>query len=127
MRRRPGRIEGYTTPGLREHLGEAAALLRRERVLSATVGLVVLGVVIGILTSAGRSDAAANSILSRIDTPSARSIVITDPSAQGGVSAVSVDAIRALSGVDWVLGLGPAHDVRNALVPSGDPVPMRAV
>ncbi|MGI8721496.1 MAG: hypothetical protein ACR2JG_04645, partial [Geodermatophilaceae bacterium] len=42
-------------------------------------------------------------------------------------SAVSVDAIRALSGVDWVLGLGPAHDVRNALVPSGDPVPMRAV
>lgn len=114
-------------PSALAHLGEAAALLRRERVLTATVILVVLAMVTGILTSAGRSDAAASAILDRIDTASARSVVIADPSAQAGLSGDSVAALQALSGIDWVLGLGPAQDLRNAAVPSGDPVPMRAV
>lgn len=119
-----GRIDG---PTLRDYIREAGGLVRRERILTSTVGLVVLGMVIGILTSAGQSDAAASSILGRLDTPAARSIVVSDPNAQGALSGRSVQVIRALSDVDWALGLGSAQDVRNALVPSGDPVPLRTV
>lgn len=121
-RRKP---DVFQTPNVAAHLREAFALLRRERVLTATVGLVVLGMVVGILATAGQTDAAARSVLSRIDTPSARAIVITDVNGQAGLDGASIAALQTLSGIDWVLGLGPGQDVRNALIPSSSPVPMR--
>ena len=64
-------------------------------------------------------------MLRQIDDVGARTITVVSSDPRGTIPASIVDRTAALSGVAWVVGLGPVSDVRNSQ-PVGGPVPMRA-
>lgn len=80
-----------------------------------------------ILTTTGQTVQAEQLVLSRIDDVGTRSVIITDTEGRAGMTPASVSRISSLSGVDWVIGLGPAIDSRNAgLGRVGAPVAVRS-
>ncbi|MGB8361202.1 MAG: FtsX-like permease family protein [Acidimicrobiia bacterium] len=106
-------------------LAEAYRSALAQPVGSAVVGLIVAGVCAVILSTTGQTVKAEHDVLARIDDAGTRSIVITDTDGTGHVGSAAVDRIATLQGVEWVLGLGAAVDVRTVGNPGGDPAAMR--
>ena len=108
-------------------LVEAIRSAVAQPVSSVVTLLIVAGVCAAILSTTGQTVQAERQVLSRIDEAGTRSIVIADTTGAAGISSASVDRISRVDGVEWVIGLGPATDVRAAGNPGGSPVAMRAV
>lgn len=106
---------------------ESARTALAQPVSSIVTALIVAGVVAAILSTTGQTVQAERQVLSQIDAAGTRSIVISDTKGTAGISPDAVDRISRLSGVQWVIGLGPATDVRPAANPGGDPAAMRAL
>ena len=103
-------------------------MARTQPIVSTVTTLVVTAVCAVILATVGQSAAAEARVLARIDDAGTRTIVVSDPTERAVVHTDSVEAVRSLAGVEWVLGLGPVTDVRNAALGSaGRPVPARRV
>jgi putative ABC transport system permease protein len=95
---------------------EALVSARSQPVSSAVTALIVAAVCAVILTTTTQTVQAERRVLSEIDAAGTRSIRIEDPAGEGAIPVESIDRIRRLSGVDWVIGLGPANDVQLASV-----------
>jgi len=96
-------------------------------VSSVITGLIVAGVCGVILSTTGQSVQAERQVLGRIDEAGTRSVVVTDTKGSAGIRPAAVDRISRLSGVEWVVGFGPATDVHAAGIPGGNPAAVRAV
>lgn len=109
-------------------LGESARVARSQPVASAITVLIVAAVCGVILSTTGQTVQAEQEVLARIDDAGTRSITISDTQGSAGIQPDAVDRIAALSPVEWVVGLGPAFDGRNAGIGrGGQPAAIRAV
>ncbi|MFZ5869164.1 MAG: ABC transporter permease, partial [Actinomycetota bacterium] len=106
---------------------DALLAARGQRVASVVSALVVAGATTAILATTGQTVATERRVLSQINSPAGRLVVLTDDENRAHVDATSVAAIATLDGVEWVMGLGQARDVTNAAVPAGTAVPARRV
>lgn len=93
------------------------------------VTLLLTGAVAGvILGTTGQTVQAEQQVLARIDDAGTRSIIITDTEGRAGLTPAAIGRIGALSGVEWVVGFGPATDSRNAaLGRAGRPAAVRTL
>lgn len=108
--------------------GEGVAIARSQPVATVVTALVVAAVCAVILLTTGQSAAAEARVVARIDSAGTRTLVLSDPNGQAVINADSVAAVRALSGVRWVIGLTGVSDVRNtALGDAGRPVAARTI
>lgn len=108
-------------------LAEALRSGLSQPVSSVVTGLIVAGVCATILSTTGQTVQAETEVLARIDAAGTRSVVITDVQGNAGIPADAIDRISRVSGVEWVIGLGSATDVRAAGVPGGTPAAMRTL
>ncbi len=92
-----------------------------QPVSSVVTGLIVGAVCGVILSTTGQTVQAEQQVLSRIDEAGTRSVTITDTNGAAGIRPDAVSRISRISGVEWVIGLGPAQDVRAAGIPAGNP------
>jgi putative ABC transport system permease protein len=98
-----------------------------QPVSSVVTGLIVGAVCGVILSTTGQTVQAEQQVLSRIDEAGTRSVTITDTNGAAGIRPDAVSRISRISGVEWVIGLGPAQDVRAAGIPAGNPTAVRAL
>lgn len=114
---RPGRV-------LRE--GVRAALT--SPVVTGCVALVVAASCLVVLATTGRAAAAEDRVLDRLDAVGTRTVVVSDAQGAAGLSSLSIPTLATLSGVEAVIGLGPASDVYATALPvSGSGVAARAL
>ena len=104
---------------------ESARIASTTRVVSGLVLILAIVVPALVLATAGRSVESQAAIIGRIDQSgtTVMTLVATGPTAV--IPATAVDRIAALSGVAWVVGLGPVSDVRIRGT-GGSPTPARA-
>lgn len=107
--------------------GEAIRSAAAQPVSSVVTVLIVAGVCAAILSTTGQTVQAEQQVLSRIDEAGTRSITIADTTGTAGLLPSAVDRISRVQGVEWVIGLGPATDVRPAGNPEGNPAAIRAI
>jgi putative ABC transport system permease protein len=109
-------------------LAEGLAIARSQRSATLTTSLVVATVCAAVLLTAGLAAANEARVLATIDNVDARTILVSDPTADGNLYADTIPILRGLDGVELVIGLGPASDVRNVfLKDAGEPVPARVL
>lgn len=108
-------------------LAEAARMALSQPIPTAVTSLLVAAVCAVILATTGQTVAAETQVLSRIDLAGTRSIIVLDSGGNAGITIAAVDRIGLLSGVEWVIGLGPAQDATNAQIRGGQPAPVRAL
>lgn len=109
-------------------LARESARVARSQPVSSTVTILVVGAVCAvILSTTGQTVVAERQVLARIDEAGTRSIVVTDTQGGAGLTPDTVDRIERILHVEWVIGLGPAFDVRPVGVPGGVPLPVRAL
>lgn len=107
--------------------GEAARVARSQPVGSLLTLLIVATVCGVILTTTGRTVQAESQVLARIDEAGTRSITLVDTQGDARIHPDSIARIAALSGVEWVIGLGFATDITNQAIPGGTPTPLRTI
>ncbi len=104
---------------------EAAASARSQPVGSVLTVAMAAGMCLAVLLTTGRTVAAEDAALAAIDAAGTRSIVVR-ASDDAGLSAGLLDRLQAVGGIEAVTGLGPIVDYRNAAVPGGTPIAVRA-
>lgn len=114
-------------PSLRYFSADAIARLRAPLAPTIVAILIALAATAALFGTTGMAVASQQATIDRINSPEGRLIVVSDGQGAGSLSAMSVDAIRQLSGVEWAVGVGPATDVRNAALPGGHAVTSRAL
>lgn len=79
----------------------------RHRVrATVTVGVVALATAV-VLATTGRTSATRAFILAELESPAARLVRIVDQDGNALLQASAVERVGRLSGVEWVIGLGP--------------------
>lgn len=116
---------GY--PRLGSLLFESTRTALSQPVPTIILGLLVAGASGVILGTVGQTAAAETGVLAKIDEAGTRSIVLLDTEGRAGLRPEAVDRIASLSGVEWVIGLGPAVDFHNSEIDGGRPVPVRTL
>lgn len=103
---------------------EAAASARSQPVASVVTVLMIIGMVLTVMLTTGRTVGAEQQVLGSIDSAGTRSILIrTEQGA--GVTASVLDRMSAIDGIEWSGGFSSAIDATNARVPDGMRVPVR--
>lgn len=97
------------------------------RVPSAVTVVIALAGSAFILATAGTALTQQQEVIDRMNSPANRLITVTDPGGAAGITPRSVDAVRSLAGVEWVLGVGPASDFHATANPERGSVPGREV
>lgn len=99
----------------RKAVSEAAKSSLAHRATSFVLLLVTLAMTVTVFLTAGRAAAAEAQILASVDNAGPRliSVNIADPSP--GVDQAGLDRLASMDGIEWVLGLGAARDVRSGL------------
>lgn len=105
-------------------LAEAWHTSLSQRAASVLTLVMVAGMVVAVLLTSGRSVAAEESVMSRLDSVDTRTIVVRAP-ADAPLDARVVGLIGASPQVEVSLGLGAAQDVKNAALEAAKPVAMR--
>jgi putative ABC transport system permease protein len=108
-------------------LAEAGRVARAQPVASTITVLIVAAVCGVILSTTGQTVQAEQAVLARIDDAGTRSIVVSDTEGRAQITPEAVTRIAGLSGVEWVIGLGPASDVRAVGLTGGEPVAIRVL
>ncbi len=107
-------------------VGEAGRVAVATPVGSALIGLIVAAVCATAIATTGQTVRAESDVLSRIDQLGTRVVAAFDDQGTAAIDPASVERIGSLSTVDWVMGVGFAHDGRNANIgPAATPVPIR--
>lgn len=98
-------------------------MARSQPIASVVSGLLVAAVCAVVLLTTGETVQAERRVLAQIDAVGTRTITITDVRGDAGLTGEALGRVAGLSGVEWVFGLGPAEDGRNAaLGAAGGPV-----
>jgi putative ABC transport system permease protein len=105
-----------------------AARMARSQLAASVVTVLIVGAACGvILSTTGQTVQAERAVLARIDEAGTRSIIVTDIEGRAGITPAAISRIEGLSGVEWVVGLGPAFDVRAAGIAGGQPAAARVL
>ncbi|WP_101524584.1 FtsX-like permease family protein [Nocardioides houyundeii] len=115
-------------PGVRALLGEGWQIFRAQPLVSVVTAFITAAVCLSVFVTAGRAAAAEAAVVSQVDGAGARTIRFSDPSGEAGLTAMGVQHVAELPGVDWMLAIGDTVDVRNSAMPQvGRPVPSAAL
>jgi putative ABC transport system permease protein len=87
---------------------------------SSIVALVVFVLCVSVLATTGQAAVAERQVVGRIDGAGARLIAVVDDTGAAGIAAPGLGVVEAVDAVEWVLGLGPVTDVRNAWYPTDE-------
>lgn len=107
-------------------LREAAVTARSQGVASALTVLVVIGMVMAVMLTTGRTVGAELQVLSSIDSAGTRTIIVR-ADADAGVTSGVLDRIGNIEGIEWAAAFSGVTDGTNANVPDGQRVPVRSV
>jgi len=99
---------GRPRPGMMVRDGVKATLA--NPVSSAMAAFIVALLCFVVLMTSGRTAATEAGVLASLDDTGTRLITVTDASGQAGLHPESVEVLRRLPGVAWVVGFGPAVD-----------------
>lgn len=103
---------------------EAAASIRSQPMASAITLLMVIGMILVVMLTTGRTVGAEQQVLDSIDSAGTRSITVrAEPDAD--LTADVLDRIEGIDGVEWAAGFSPAEDATNSMIPDGTRVPVR--
>lgn len=105
--------------------GTLAALAHRASMLIMIA--LALATTVAVFLTAGRSAAVENDVLASIDRAGTRLVTVQVLNPSPGIGQDGLRRLARATGVEWVLGLGEARDVRNASVPSSLNVAARAL
>lgn len=112
---------------LRFIVWDALLRLRRPIVPTVVAILIASGATTALFATTGLALAGQQRAIDVIDSDRGRLIVVADTQGNAGLDPATVDAIARLSGVEWVIGVGVARDVRNASIDRAATVPARTV
>jgi putative ABC transport system permease protein len=101
-------------PRVRSLVGDSLAGAVSQPLATATVAFVVLVVCVSVLVTTGQAAVAEQQVVARIDGTGARLLTVVDESGRAEIVAAGLASIEAIDAVEWVVGLGPVTDVRNA-------------
>lgn len=107
-----------------EVVREAAASARSQPVASLVTMLMVVGMVLTVMLTTGRTVGAEQQVLGSIDDAGTRSIMVR-ADASAGVTSSVLDRIAGITGIEWAGGFSNAIDATNVDVPEGVRVPVR--
>ncbi|WP_460800162.1 ABC transporter permease [Microbacterium sp. GXF0217] len=103
---------------------EAAASARSQPVASVITVLMIVGMILAVMLTTGRTVGAEQQVLGAIDSAGTRSITVrAEPSA--GISSDVLQRIAGIEGIEWAAGFSSAVDATNSTVPDGTRVPVR--
>lgn len=106
----------------RAYLREVVEGVRRERIQTGAIAVVAALCVGAILLSFGGAVASTQSIVRSLESPASRLITIDSGIDGQLLDVATVPLAQGFSDVEWAVGLGPAVDGRNSLIPGGAPV-----
>ncbi|GIW20360.1 MAG: hypothetical protein KatS3mg065_0656 [Chloroflexota bacterium] len=104
-------------PGIRPRvlLHIVAAGLRGHRRRSLVTMFVMSLACLVVVDTSGRTDATRRTLLAALEAPALRVVRIVDRAGSAGLSAATVEQLRALGSVEWAIGLGQVGPIgRNA-------------
>lgn len=93
---------------------EAARNARAHRATTIMLVLVTVAMTTTTFLTAGRAAAAEQEVLRSVDAAGPRLIEVTITEPSPGVTRTTLDRFTKINNVEWVLGLGPARDVRSS-------------
>lgn len=109
---------------IRPVVSEAVASVRSQPVASIVTFLMIVGMILVIMLTTGRTVGAEQQVLSSIDSAGTRSITVrAEPEA--GLTTDVLDRIAGIEGIEWSAGFSAAMDATNSRVPDGARVPIR--
>lgn len=103
---------------------ESAASARSQPVASVVTVLVIVGMILAVMLTTGRTVGAEQRVLGSIDSAGTRSITIRAEDGAGLTSDV-LDRIAGISGIEWAGAFSMAVDATNTAIPDGIRVPVR--
>lgn len=103
---------------------EAAAAARSQPVASAITILMVVGMILAVMLTVGRTVGAEQEVLSSIDSAGTRSIMVRADGA-AGVDSDVLERVESIEGIEWSGAFSSATDSTNTRVPGGVRVPVR--
>jgi putative ABC transport system permease protein len=106
-------------------LPESARIASTTRVVSGLVFILAIVVPALVLATAGSSIESQAAIIGRIDEAGTTVMTLVGTGPDAVIPGAAVERISAMSGVAWVVGLGPVSDVRTSGV-GGGPTPARS-
>ena len=106
---------------------EAIASARSQKTATALIAVIIAGMCLAVFLTSGRTAAAEEAVLSRIDDQTTRTIVLRATGEESGLDTRLLSPLSALANVEAVVGFGPTEDVTNAAIPGGNKVAARRV
>ncbi|WP_374974661.1 ABC transporter permease [Microbacterium trichothecenolyticum] len=103
---------------------EAWASALSQPVASVVTMLVVVGMVLTVMLTTGRTVGAEQRVLGSIDDAGTRTIQVRAETGAGLTSDV-LNRIATIEGIEWAAAFSSAVDATNAAVPDGTRVPVR--
>jgi len=103
---------------------EAAASARSSPAGSLVTIIMVIGMIVTVLLTTGRTVGAERAVLSVIDSVGTRSILVTAET-EAGITADAMDRVQLIDGVEWAGAFSFAMDAMNTAVVGGARVPVR--
>lgn len=100
--------------------------MRAQPVPSALTVLVVAGMILIVMMTAGRTVAMEREVLASVDDAGTRTIRVSGPDA-AGLHPDVLDRIAHIDGIEWAGAFSSAIDATNTLNPDGLRVPVRLV
>ncbi len=104
---------------------ESARIAWATRIVSGLVLILAMVVPALVLAVAGSSIESQTAIMGRIDESGTTVMTLVGTGPEAIIKASAVERIGRMSGVAWVVGLGPVSDVRTQSA-VGSPTPVRA-
>lgn len=98
-----------------------------QPVATAVTAVIVAAACGVIVSTTGQTVAIERDVLGRIDDAGTRTIVVEDTEGRADLDQGAVGRIKALAGVEWVVGFGITGDVRPAGLGGGAAVPIRGL
>ena len=92
---------------------EAARNARAHRATTLVLVFVTVAMTAVTFLTAGRAAAAEDEVLRSVDEAGPRLVVLNIAEPSPGLTEGALERFGSIQGVEWVLGLGPARDVRS--------------
>lgn len=108
-------------------LPDAWRRLWRPIVPTLVLAGVVAAAAVAIFSTTGLAMASQQRTFDLLNSPEGRLITIVDARGAAGIDSRSIEMIQSLTGVEWVIGAGPAKTVHSSSLPGGPTVTARAV
>jgi len=110
-----------------EVLREAIKAANRRPWRTLAVAAVALAMCLSVFFTYGQTEGTQRRVMAELESPAARLISISWRLPAGGIDPTATARIASLSQVEWVVGMSPAADIRNAAIMGGTSCPAKVV